>query len=43
LRLAKAEAGDQVADGARSAAKELDDVEAVGLSEGAKSCDHGKG
>jgi hypothetical protein len=40
LGLAETEAADRVADGARSAAEELDDVKAVRLGEGAKCGGH---
>jgi hypothetical protein len=41
LGLAQAEAKDEVADGARAAEQEFDNVEAVGLGEGAKGGEHG--
>jgi hypothetical protein len=41
LRLAKAQAADQVADGARTATQKFDDVKAVGLGERPEGCQHG--
>jgi hypothetical protein len=41
LGLAETEAADQVANGAGAVAQEFDDVEAVGLGEGAERGDHG--
>jgi hypothetical protein len=40
LGLAETEAADQVADGAGAVAQEFDDVEAVGLGEGAERGNH---
>jgi hypothetical protein len=41
LGLAETEATDQLADGAGAVAQEFDDVEAVGLGEGAERGNHG--
>jgi hypothetical protein len=43
LRLVKVQTVDQVADGAGTAEKELDDLEAVGFGEGSESGKHGSG
>jgi hypothetical protein len=41
LRLAEAQAADQVPNGARPAAQEFDDLKAVGLGQGSESFHHG--